>query len=544
MATWWTCTPSGATAWTGMWTSSAWWRTRSLAAVRPPTSRRPMRSFRWTVRQYAAVRPSARRSSCGWCRVPDRGACHSAPMRVVVVGGSIAGLTAGLALTRFGHDVTIVERDGRATAPTAELAASASPRGGVPQSRQPHGFICRVRAELLTAAPDVWRDLLEAGAVEHDLFTHRPPAMAAEPRARGDDDLVFLLCRRTTFEWVLRRTVERACDLRLGTRAEGLLLERGRADSRVVGLATSGGLLAADLVVDASGRGGGLRRRLTAAGLEEPPVDDEPCGIEYTGRFYRLQPGAAPGPLNRIWAAGGAFAGYSCVLFPHDANTLSVGCGRLPHDFSLAVVHNVDGFDRAVAAVPFVSEWLRPEQVEALPPPVPMAGIHNMLSPMPSTAGLVAIGDAVCTTDPAFGRGAAIAMDSGFALARAVDRSGDVETAAERFRLWFADNVVPWHGDSVAQDRGRKARWQAAVDGEVPAAPGLPALTVAAAVAGVEPVIWRAFVPYAGMLAPPASLFSEDTTDRMTRLLATGWTPTIAQAPSHGEMAELVSARK
>ena len=106
-------------------------------------------------------------------------------MRVVVAGGSIAGLTAGLALTRSGHEVTIVERDGQPTPATAELAASAWPRGGVPQSRQPHGFICRVRADVRAAAPDLWRDLLEAGAVEHDLFTHRPAGDARRAAGAG-----------------------------------------------------------------------------------------------------------------------------------------------------------------------------------------------------------------------------------------------------------------------------------------------------------------------------------------------------------------------
>lgn len=465
-------------------------------------------------------------------------------MRVVVAGGSIAGLTAGLALTRAGHDVTIVERDDQPTPATVELAASAWRRGGVPQTRQPHGFICRVRADVRAAAPDLWRELLEAGAMEHDLFTHRPPAMRDVPREPGDDDLTFLLCRRTTFEWVLRRIVERECDLRIGTRAEGLVLDESVAGRRVVGLGSSEGSLPADLVVDASGRGGGLARRLKAAGIEAPPVSDEPCGIEYTSRFYRLRPGATSGPLNRVWAAGGVFAGYSCVLFPHDAGTVSVGFGRLPSDASLVGVHTLDGFDRAVAAVPFVREWLDPAQAEPLTPPVPMAGIHNMLAPMPDVPGLVVIGDAICTTDPAFGRGAAIALASGFALARAVDESDDVDAAVQQFGIWFAENVVPWHADSVAQDRGRTAMWQAATaEGAPSAAPtvGGPALTVAAALAGVDPALWRGFVRYAGMLDPPGALQSATVADRVGALSASGWTPTRVEAPSHREMVDLVN---
>ncbi len=467
-------------------------------------------------------------------------------MRVVVAGGSLAGLTAGLALTRAGHEVTIVERDGQPTPSTAELAASEWRRGGVPQSRHPHAFIPRVRRDVRAAAPDLWLDLLEAGAVELDLFASRPAAMRGATPEPGDEDLVFLFCRRSTFEWVLRRIVERECDLRLGTRAEGLLVEDQAGRPRVVGLGTSAGPLSADLVVDASGRSGGLVRRLKAAGIAAPPVDDEPCGIEYTSRFYRLRPGATPGPLNRIWGAGGVFAGYSCVLFPHDSGTFSVGFGRLPSDDSLVGVHDQNAFDRVVAAVPFVREWLGAGQAEPLAPPFPMAGIHNMLAPMPTLPGLVGIGDAVCTSDPAFGRGAAIAVVSGLALARVVEESDrDVDVARERFRIWFTENVVPWHADSVAQDRGRTAMWQAAAAEGAPSTPpavGGPALTVAAALTGLDPVIWRRFVRYAGLLDPPRSLFSDDTNERVGALVATGWSPTLVEAPSHREMVDMVSA--
>jgi hypothetical protein len=149
----------------------------------------------------------------------------------------------------------------------------------------------------------------------------------------------------------------------------------------------------------------------------------------------------------------------------------------------------------------------------------------------------------VCTTDPAFGRGAAIAVASGFAVARAVDAcDGDADAVAAHFDTWFGENVVPWHADSVAQDRGRTTAWQQAVAGASPAAPspGSPALMVAAAVAGADPALWRGFVRYAGMLDPPSSLQSAAAAGRMTALVTSGWTPTTPEAPSHAEMAELV----
>ena len=55
--------------------------------------------------------------------------------RVVVVGGSIAGLLAAAALASPGRSVTVLERDA--------LPVGPEPRPGVPQGRQPHVFLHR-----------------------------------------------------------------------------------------------------------------------------------------------------------------------------------------------------------------------------------------------------------------------------------------------------------------------------------------------------------------------------------------------------------------
>ena len=480
-------------------------------------------------------------------------------MRIVVIGGSVAGLVAGLALTRDGHDVTVLERDAQQLPATPQAAAQRWRRGGVPQMRQSHGFICRTRSELLASAPDLWQDLLDAGALEQQLFDTRPAHLQAAVREPGDEALVFLACRRTTFEWVLRRAAERECDVRLGSRVEGLLVKDGRSRPTVEGVLTAAGPVDADLVVDASGRSGGLARRLADGGLPSLETTEEDCGIVYASRFYRMRPGTSWGPLNRLWAAGGVFGGYGCMLFPHDDDTFSIAFSRLPRDRTLADAYTPDGFSRAVARVPFVSEWVDPQRAEPVGDPVPMAGIRNSVSRLPDVAGLVAIGDAVCTTNPGFGRGAALAVASAFALSVAVCASGgDRNGAAVRYGEWFEAEVAPWWADAVAQDRGRIARWEAAAGlsatglsatglsaappRETGASPAVtPALVAGAGISGSDPQVWRAFVRYAGLLAPPTSMLSEDVTARVGALLATGWTPQVPDALPHAEMVAAVS---
>lgn len=481
-------------------------------------------------------------------------------MRVVVIGGSVAGLTAGLALSRQGHEVSVLERDSQPRPDSPDAAASSWRRGGIPQVHQGHAFISRARSELRTHAPDLWQDLVDSGAAELSLTEQRRASLESFAEVPGDAENAFLFCRRTTFEWALRRAAERECDVRLGVKV-GALLTDARVRARATGVGTSEGPLSADLVVDASGRSGGLAQRVRDAGGSVDTAEDEACGLVYATRFYRLRDGADKGPLNRIWGAGGIYGGYSSALFPADDNTFSLGFGRLPSDDELKPAQTTEGFERAVARIPYVAEWVSPERSEPLGPAVPMAGIHNMLTMASGIAGLVAIGDAVCTTDPSFGRGAAIALAAAFELTQAVaEFPGDVDAIGQRCGAWFASEVLPWHADAVRSDRSRTAMWEAAIAssrapraGTPPpspapphqpggAAPAVhPSLVAAAGMTGPDVEVWRAFAAYAGMLAPPSSLMSEDIVDRVRRMTAAGWTPPDAGAPSHREMVEAVT---
>ena len=54
-------------------------------------------------------------------------------MRIVIAGGSAAGLFAALLLARAGHDVVVLDRDRLEPAPDVESAAAAAFRPAAPQ---------------------------------------------------------------------------------------------------------------------------------------------------------------------------------------------------------------------------------------------------------------------------------------------------------------------------------------------------------------------------------------------------------------------------
>ena len=94
----------------------------------------------------------------------------------------------------------------RRSRPTAD-AAFEWDRRGAPQVRHSHAFLARLRNLLARPPPRRAGALLDAGATEM-RFVDRTCRRASVDRLRprpGDEDLVALACRRTTFEWVLRR---------------------------------------------------------------------------------------------------------------------------------------------------------------------------------------------------------------------------------------------------------------------------------------------------------------------------------------------------
>src|SRR3954453_21852893 len=97
-------------------------------------------------------------------------------MKVVVVGGGVAGLGTALALARRGHDITVVERD-HTPMPTTPDEAFTWDRRGAPQVRHSHAFLARLHGILRDRHPDVLAALIAAGATEIRFGDDLPPEM-------------------------------------------------------------------------------------------------------------------------------------------------------------------------------------------------------------------------------------------------------------------------------------------------------------------------------------------------------------------------------
>jgi 2-polyprenyl-6-methoxyphenol hydroxylase-like FAD-dependent oxidoreductase len=385
---------------------------------------------------------------------------------VVVIGGSVAGLGVALALSGRGHRVTVLEADATPLPESHLEAFEHWERRGSPQTRHSHALLARLRNLIRDHAPELLEKLLACGA-EELRFTDRVRQLFPDPvLEEGDEDIVFLACRRITFEWVLRRHVQETgrVDFRDGVEVIRLAAERDPASGlpRVTGvwarpLGGAEELVSGDLVVDASGRRSKLRAWLPAIGT--PPVREasSPCGIFYTSRFYRLLDGVSPPALDG--GIVGVDLGYLKVgIFAGDSRVFSITLAASPTDEDMRRVLRQPAFEAAVAAVPMAAEWVAPGLSEPVSDVHGMANLKNTRRWLveggePLALGFVAVGDSLIHTNPIVGRGCSLAWTGAFALADCLDAHGDdLRELALAYDARVERDIVPWYKMQLAQD--------------------------------------------------------------------------------------------
>jgi 2-polyprenyl-6-methoxyphenol hydroxylase-like FAD-dependent oxidoreductase len=437
-------------------------------------------------------------------------------MRVAIIGAGPAGLFAGASLARRGHQVTAVERD------PGPAADGSWPRRGVMQFHHAHAFRHQVAEALQQELPDALRRWLAAGA---EPVRMRLPG--------GDEIPMGVRSRRETFERALRASA---------LSQPGLQVRRGHVDEvtgrrgRAGGIRVDGTDLAADLVIDASGRAGRVTRSLRPA-----PASGGPCGIAYVDRQYQLHPGADPGPLMSPIAWQANLNGYQAIIFLHERGIFSVLLVRPSADRVLAQLRHEAAFTAACQAIPGLAEWTDPARSRPITPVLPggpllnayraQTGPHGRLA----LPGLVFLGDAVATTTPTFGRGMTTTLLQAQRLLRLIDEHGtDTSAIGESFDAWCTEQIKPWVDDHVLMDDATQRRWAGEdLDLRQP----LPSDLILAA-AEKDPSIRAATIGYLRMTAPPASLRAAEP--RVRALYATGWRPSPAPGPTRNELADTV----
>ncbi len=364
----------------------------------------------------------------------------------IVIGASIAGLCAARVLSDHYERVTVYERD--------TLPPQPAHRGAVPQDRHVHILMARGAHEFEALFPGLLDDMVAAGVAK---LENRPDCIhfgaAGHVLGTGHTlqrEFTAYVPSRKQLEWQIRRRTAALPNVDIVQRDVNAPRFDGERQS-VIGVELSAPgedeFVAADLVVDASGRGTRLPSWLDEWGFARPREQTIDVGICYATQQLRIPDGLITEKVVVAGASRRQQAGLG-MLFYEDGTwgltTFTVN--HVPPPQTLPEIHQIAGEALPAPLAAAIRQGEPLGDIAFHRYPVSRWRRYDKLRRFP--AGIVPIGDAVASFNPTYGQGMTMTALQAGHLRRLLD-SGTDDLAYELARATAKSTYPVWTMNAI-----------------------------------------------------------------------------------------------
>jgi 2-polyprenyl-6-methoxyphenol hydroxylase-like FAD-dependent oxidoreductase len=371
----------------------------------------------------------------------------------VVIGAGMGGLAAAKAVAPYFGRVTVLDRDALPDGPEC--------RSGTPQARHAHALLAGGSRALEALFPGIADNLLEAGALTGRAglaVRYEQPGFDPFPQRDLGFDAFFL--SRPLLENVCRARLQEEpnVELRHRSRVTDVAQSPNRREALSVHCEDNDGklqTLAADLVVDASGRGAPTMSLLEKLGASGPEVSEIGIDQAYATAVFEIPPDA-----SRDWMGLAHFGNPAeennggGLILPIEHGRWIVSIGRVHGGALPGEIEGFKAFTKSFRTPTLFDAINRAKHVGEIARynmPASVRRHFHRSERFPDR--LIPLGDSVCRFNPVFGQGMSVAAQEAVALNRLLDsRSAEaapLDGLAQAYLASIQDLLeAPW---AVAQ---------------------------------------------------------------------------------------------